>query len=651
MVNTNKYFVFSITAGLIFCGLRITQAQESVEQSDGGIAITAQEIPFKGALPPLDDQDADASELAEDAEEVIAGQEEEISKDAPEAQEEVEIEVEDAVEVEEESQPTAKSPGVDMDQLITLDLRGMDVRDALTYISLRSGANIVSSRLVTGRVTMQLKDVPLQDVFDITLLTNNLAYEKFGNIFYIMTEKEYEARYGKKFSDIREVRIIQLQYAIPEKAFDLLDTLKSSIGRILVDQQSGAVLMVDTKKKLEEMEAALATLEKKGEVNIFSLQYAVAEDVEERLRSQLDDINVGSIWSDPRNNQVIVKALPDRMADIQEIIAAMDKKPLEVLIDTKIIKIKIADSIATGFEWEGMFQQLFVNAGGGFLGSHQLKAAKRTGEVFIDALNLTGDTEEISNYPFVANTDENLPAGSKKVFGEEIFFGSTNTNSSFEVLMKFLATLGETRLLSNPKIAVINNHEARIHVGRQEAYITATTTSGQTTTTTAEDVTFVDVGIQLSVTPTINDEGFIIMKIKPEVSSVVDVLITPSGNQIPIIDTSLAETTVMVKDNATIIIGGLRREEETAVAKRVPFFGDLPIFGKIFRSQTNATERSELLVMITPHIVDGTIVVSGDIDDPGEEPMKPYKDYQTFDSMLDTYGPEFEPLEYKSFRD
>src|SRR3989338_5793382 len=135
------------------------------------------------------------------------------------------------------------------------------------------------------------------------------------------------------------------------------------------------------------------------------------------------------------------------------------------------------------------------------------------------------------------------------------------------------------------------------------------------------------------------------MKIKPEVSSVVDTLVTPSGNQIPIIDTSLAETTVMVKDNATIIIGGLRRDEETATAKRVPFLGDLPILGSIFRSQTKGTERSELLVMITPHIVDGTLVTSGNLDDPGEKMTKDYKDYKAFDSVADTYGPEFESLD------
>src|SRR3989338_1639268 len=207
--------------------------------------------------------------------------------------------------------------------------------------------------------------------------------------------------------------------------------------------------------------------------------------------------------------------------------------------------------------------------------------------------------------------------------------------------MKLLATLGETRLLSNPKLAVVNNQEARIHVGRQEAYITSTTTAGQTTTTTAEDVTFVNVGIQLNVTPTINKEGFITMKIKPEVSSVVDTLVTPSGNQIPIIDTSLAETTVLVKDNSTIIIGGLRRDEETENSKRVPFLGDLPLFGNLFRNQTKAKQRNELLVMITPHIVDGTRLYSGDVDDPDNDSTKSYTDYDSYDTIPETYGPSF----------
>lgn len=108
----------------------------------------------------------------------------------------------------------------------------------------------------------------------------------------------------------------------------------------------------------------------------------------------------------------------------------------------------------------------------------------------------------------------------------------------------------------------------------------------------------------------------------------------------------------MVEDNATIIIGGLRRDEDSESSKRLPVLGDIPWLGNIFKSKTKQTERSELLVMITPHIVDGTMVTTGEIDDPGEEPAKEFKEYDTYESVDDDiYGPEFGKLEYKSFRD
>ncbi|MCK5083018.1 MAG: hypothetical protein KAR31_08955, partial [Candidatus Omnitrophica bacterium] len=99
-------------------------------------------------------------------------------------EEDMEADLKNPEEVEEEKKKSVQPRVVNMSQRITLDLRNMDVNDALTYISLRSGANIVTSKSVTGRVTLQLKDVSIQDIFDITLLTNNLAYEKRGDIYY-----------------------------------------------------------------------------------------------------------------------------------------------------------------------------------------------------------------------------------------------------------------------------------------------------------------------------------------------------------------------------------------------------------------------------------------------------------------------------------
>ncbi len=525
-----------------------------------------------------------------------------------------------------------KPKTVDMNRRITVDLRNMEVVDALAYLALRSGMNIVTSKNVTGRVTFQLKDIPLQDIFDVTLLSNNLAYEKRGEIIYVLSEKEYEDRHGKTFSDARVVKVFHLNYAIPTKAFDLLDTLKSKVGRILVDQETGTVLLMDTPDRIKEMEESLMILEQKNNTQIFNLQYAQAQVVEEKLKAQLDNKSVGSIWADERNNQVIVQTLPERMDDVTRIIQALDQKTKEVLIDVKIVKIKLNNELTAGFEWEGMFQELTM---GGFLGSHPLQPVERLGQTFID------------DFTKIQPEDSNPAAGSKTNFFEKLYFGKVDRTHSFEVLLKFLKTLGETRLLSNPKLAVINNQEARIHIGRKEAYVTTTTTTGQTTTTTAEDVTFVDVGIQLSVTPTINDDGYISLQIKPEISSVVDVLTTPSGNEIPIIDTSLAETTVLVKDASTIIIGGLRREEETENSEGIPIFSQIPVLGNLFTSKKKTRERSELLVMITPRIVSGDILTNtGDIE-MAQPNTKSYREYNSFDVA----EPEPAELRLKPYRD
>jgi type II secretory pathway component GspD/PulD (secretin) len=193
--------------------------------------------------------------------------------------------------------------------------------------------------------------------------------------------------------------------------------------------------------------------------------------------------------------------------------------------------------------------------------------------------------------------------------------------------MNFLRTIGETKILSNPKIACVSDQEARILVGQKQAYVTTTTTtSSGGGSTVAENVTFIDVGIQLAVTPVVNEDGFVTMKIKPEVSSVADSLETPSGNTIPIVDTSTAETTVMVRDGVSILIGGLRRDEKIEDRKKVPILGDIPILGAPFNSFTESTVHTELLILITPHIVYGNTLVTGETK-AMDRLFKTYTDY------------------------
>lgn len=501
-----------------------------------------------------------------------------------------------------------------MDKLISLDLRSTDATDALKYLAMQGELNISISNSVAGRVNLLLTNVPIRDVFDLILRSNELAYDKQNNVYHVMTEAEYKTLYGKRFSDMRAVKTFRLQYASPQQAFNLLDTLKSDVGRLLVDEESGTVMVMETPENLREMEEALAVLEQEGTTRVIDLRYAKAKDIEERLKDELEANKLGFVKADERSNQLIIKTLPERMKQLEEIIGALDRKTREVLIDAKIVKVSYTNSLDSGIDWDQVFSNLK------FHGLDQL-GTDGLGN-FRNATVGTAPTE----VPAVSKIRiPELNIGGKSVKLGNLAFG-TVARDGYE-LFRYLQTLGHTKIISNPRLMVTENQEAKILVGTREAYITTTTTAGQTTSTTAEDVEFIDVGIQLAVTPTINQDGFVTMKVKPEISSVVRTLTTPSNNKIPIVDTSTAETTVMVANHATVVIGGLRKNEKKTSDDQIPYLGQVPLLGKLFFKRIERDDQlTELVVFITPHIVSGTEFVTGD-ETSSPRGFKSFRDY------------------------
>lgn len=541
-----------------------------------------------------------------------------------------------------EAATVARIPGGMLGK-ISLDLRNIDVVEALKFLSLRAGINLIATKSVAGKVTLMVEDCPIKDVFDIMLRSNGLAYSKEGDIYNVMTEDEYKAIYGKRFADIRQVKTFRIKYAVPEQVFSLLDTLKSDVGRVLVEPDSGTALIMDTPQNIEQIEKSLSTLEQKNLIRVFSLKYIKAKDAEEQLKVQLDAKKAGSVKADERSNQVIVQTLPERMKDIEKLINSLDKKTKEILLDTKIVKIKLTNQIDQGIQWEGLFS-LGSTVGSTYLGSYPFSVIQSATSAWQSRKSFLNTQKTTGAYPFSGNTSS-VNSSTKLAPGEAMHVGMVTNDNDFDVLVKYLQTIGKTQILSNPQLAVVNNQEAKIHVGEKQAYVTTTTTTGQTTTTVSEEVTFVDVGIQLSVTPTINDDGYVTMKVKPEVSSVVSTLTTPTGNKIPIIDTSMAETTVMVKDGVSIIIGGLRKEEKVSSADQIPFLGKIPIFGFLFKSSSDKTERTELLIMLTPHITTGDSMMTVDEHERafGEKPSKEYKKYAPLTEKREFAPPKVTP--------
>jgi len=451
---------------------------------------------------------------------------------------------------------------------ITLDIKGMDIVDVLKMLSSRSGMNIVVGKNVAGRVTLFLKDVPVEDAFEIILLSNELAYEKKDDIINVMTQRDYELIYGQRFQDQKQAVTVRPQYA---KAADLaraLNQIKTNLGRIVVDEGSNTLVMIDSPETLKQMQGFINGADLPVETRIFSLNYSTADKLSPKLQEVITK-GVGLIKIDERSNKIAITDYPDRLNEIAKVIEAFDEKPLQVLIDAQIIEVKPSDQFQMGVNWE-----YFIK------------------EKFDFKTNLPVTTQNI------------LSIGAAAAGGA----GAVLAAGQYKGIIDILRTVGEVNVLSSPRIMAVNNQEAKIHIGRRDAYITSTTSQGGSgNTVTSQSVNFVDVGIQLRVTPTISKDGFVTMKIKPEVSDAIPKLVKSQDQdtEIPIVSTSETETTVMVKDGVTIIIGGLAQDKKNKTVKKIPILGDIPLLGVIFRSTDEKTEKDELVILLTPHIMSG----------------------------------------------
>ena len=450
---------------------------------------------------------------------------------------------------------------------ITLDIKGMDVVDVLKMLSTRSGMNIVVGKNVIGRVTLFLKDVEINDVFEIVILANDLAYEKKGEIVNVMTQRDYELLYGESFQNKKQAKIIRLKYS---KAADLavaLTQLKSNIGKVVVDQGSNTIILIDGPEMVKAMEDFIKSADQPLQTKIFSLNYAVADKLNPKLLEVITK-GVGSVRFDERTNKVVVTDYPAKLMEIEEIIKAFDEKTAQVLIDAQIIEITPSDQFQMGVDWNFLIEKYF-------------------------------------------DIKMGLPISSI-TSGKALFMGTGDITPTekgqFRTIIDILRTIGDTKILSSPRAMALNNQEAKILVGKKEAYITQTVSqSGTAGNVTADQVQFVDVGIQLYVTPTINKDNFVTMKIRPVISSseYKNFGTGTAPNEVPIVTTSELETTVTVKDGITVVIAGLRKDKRAKTTKGIPILGDIPLLGYLFRSTDDKVEKSDLIILLTPHIMSG----------------------------------------------
>ncbi|MDO8525931.1 MAG: secretin N-terminal domain-containing protein [Candidatus Omnitrophota bacterium] len=459
---------------------------------------------------------------------------------------------------------------------MSLDIRGMDIVQFLKFLASEGALNIVTTKSVTGTVSLLISDVTIADALEIALAANSLASEKKNNIISIMTGAEYKLLYGVDFYDQRKTFICQLKYASVKNVSAMLANVKSDIGKIIADESTGTIVLIDTPAKIIEMrevikqqELPTVTRVYPTETRIFELKYAKVDAIKDDLTKLLTP-DIGSMRTDVRTSTVFITDLPHQLEKIELLLKTFDRKSRQVFIEAHIVEVTLSDQFQWGVDWDKV-----------------IRIAGTQGLKFVTAVS--------------------LPLSAATTTLGTLSIQTVNANSPNAVI-QMLSTMTDTRILSNPHLTVEEGKEAKIEVIEKQPYEEDTTTTASGGTTTAsKSYQWVNVGVTLNVTVRINKDGYINMLIKPEISSIETWYggAAQAAGSVPVVKSSNAQTTVNIKDGTTIIIAGMISDNKTKSINKIPFLGDLPWIGKAFQNISDHINRTETIVFMTPRIVEG----------------------------------------------
>lgn len=415
------------------------------------------------------------------------------------------------------------------------------IRKALAMLGSMYEKNIVPTPNVDGVLAFRrLSDVTFEEAMD-AILGDNFKYEQKGNLIKVYTKDEY-----KKIKEDKERmihKVFTLYYISAAEAMKLITPVLSGAGTI--QGSSPAETVVPT-----------------GE-----------------------SITAGSGGGDTMalNDTIVILDYPENIAEAEKLLRELDVRPKQVLVEATILSATLTEGMDLGVDLN-------------FLNGVSLVGTDATDDL---VSGTTIDRGSTSTTPI-----RQIAAGVDGTAIETAGFATAGSNGlrigiTADDLTAFITALEEvtdTTVLANPKILAVNKQLGQVYIGTKIGYLSQTT---QTQTSTTQQVEFLDTGTKLSFRPYIGNDGYIRMDIHPKDSSG-----TLKANDVPDEFSTELATNVMVKDGQTIVIGGLFRDVVVTSRSQIPLLGDIPFIGWVFRGTTDQTQRQEVIVLLTPHVIE-----------------------------------------------
>ncbi|MCQ6262689.1 type IV pilus secretin PilQ [Alcanivorax sp. MM125-6] len=432
---------------------------------------------------------------------------------------------------------------------LSLNFQDIEVRSVLQLIADFTDLNLVASDTVTGRITLRLQSVPWDQALDLILKTKGLDKRQVGNVLLVAPADEIAAREKQE---------------------------------------------LEAQKQL----ASLAPLR----TEYISINYARAEQLQSLITSRggADGSSLvserGSVTVDQRTNTLIVQDTADSLEDIRDLIQRLDVPVQQVLIEARVVvaSTNVADEF--GVRWGGLGWTDSLYSDGesvAISGRHTSLRELHYANIDRDDDGSLGEFEEFDEEE---NNDLIVDMGVESTDATRFSIGFTSLDSGLiELELSALESEGHGELVATPKVLTADQQPAVIASGQQVPF-NVSTASGATA------VEFIEAELRLEVTPQVTPEGDVIMQLKVNNDS----LGTDLDN--PAINTNRVETTVLVNDGETVVLGGIFQQEKVNSTIKTPFLGDIPWLGALFRKKVNRDNKQELLIFITPRLVKDAMV-------------------------------------------
>lgn len=366
---------------------------------------------------------------------------------------------------------------------------------------------------------------------------------------------------------------------------EALDALLKVNGFDYVAQ--GSFIYVYTAEELE----AIRQAQRQMAVRVFPLFYVRPEDAQLLIGPALSEEGTVAVTPDAQagiatsatdtggqsyatGDVLVVRDYEENLDRIGEILRNVDRRPQQVLIEATIVRATLNENNALGIDFNTLAGVNFSQLGATTGGLTNVRPELSTEVADLDANQAT------------LRTDFNTTIGSGG-------FSFGYIGSDVAVFLRALEGVTDSQVLANPKVLVVNRMRGEVLVGRRDGYLTTTVTQ----TTATQTVEFLETGTRLVLRPYIGDNGYIRMEVHPEDSS------GTVANGLPTQQTTECTSNILVKDGHTVIIGGLFREITTQNRSQVPLLGNIPYAGVAFRSTQDITQREEVIILLTPHII------------------------------------------------